>query len=455
MSDLSSAMDGAGPEIAVADVVDRRPYTAFQLRVLLLCAAVIFLEGFDAQAVGYVAPSIAKALHLAPGALGPVFSAGLFGLVVGAMFIAPLADRVGRRRIIIASTTIFGLLSLATLVADSVPTLIAVRFLTGVGLGGAMPNAIALTSEYSPHRRNGFLVMAMFAGFSLGSAGGGLVAAWFIRDFGWTSIFVVGGLLPLLLAPLLVVALPESIRFLALDPSTRPDALRLLQRIDPALADHTNLRSSASAPAMSVSALFADGRAVGTLLLWLVFAMSLLDINLVSSWLPTALNAGGASLERSALTLSIFQFGGIAGTFALASVVDRVRPGFLLTGAYALGAVSIGLIAGADPREASILIFAALAGFGIVGGQITANAIAAMFYPTPIRATGVGWALGVGRFGSIVGPLVGGLLLAEGVAPSRLFLFSVVPTVVAALAAACFTAVRPKSASATARGDGR
>jgi AAHS family 4-hydroxybenzoate transporter-like MFS transporter len=430
------------PSISVADVVDARPYTALQRRVLLLCAAVIFLEGFDAQAVGYVAPSIAKALHLAPGALGPVFSAGLFGLVVGAMFIAPLADRIGRRRVMIASTLVFGVLSLATLLANSVTSLLVIRFLTGVGLGGAMPNAIALTSEYSPRRRNGFLVMVMFAGFSLGSAGGGLVAAWFIRDFGWQSIFVAGGVLPLVLAPLLAAALPESIRFLALKPETRDAAIRLLRQIDPGLPSDARFASRGDTAAMSVGALFANGRAWGTVLLWIVFAMSLLDINLVSSWLPTALNAGGASLERSALTLSIFQFGGIVGTFALASVVDRTRPAWVLAGASVLGAVAIGLVAGADAREAGILIFAALAGFGIVGGQITANAMAAMFYPTPIRATGVGWALGVGRFGSIVGPLLGGFLLAKGVAPSQLFLFSVVPTLVAALAGACLVFAR-------------
>jgi AAHS family 4-hydroxybenzoate transporter-like MFS transporter len=423
----------------ISDVVDGHPFTGFQLRVLLLCAAVIFMEGFDAQAVGYVAPSISKALHLSPGALGPVFSAGLFGLVVGAMLIAPLADRIGRRRVMIFSTAAFGLLSLATLLADSVTSLIAIRFLTGLGLGGAMPNAIALTSEYSPKRKNGFLVMAMFAGFSFGSAGGGIAAAWFIRDFGWTSIFVVGGVLPLLLTPVLYFALPESIRFLSLRPETQPEALRLLRRIDPNLGDVARVRPSqteAATSAMSVKQLFADRRATGTVLLWVIFAMSLLDINLVSSWLPTALNAGGASLELAALTGSIFQLGGIIGTFAMASVIDRSRPAWLLAGAYLLGAISIGLIAVVEVGGTAILVVVALAGFGIVGGQIAANAISAMFYPTPIRSTGVGWALGVGRFGSIVGPLVGGFLLAHDVPPSRLFLFSVVPTLIAALASA-------------------
>jgi AAHS family 4-hydroxybenzoate transporter-like MFS transporter len=424
--------------LRISDIVDERPYTGFQLRVLLLCAAVVFMEGFDAQAVGYVAPSISAALHLGKGALGPVFSAGLFGLVVGAMAIAPLADRLGRRRIMIVSTAAFGILSLCTLLADSVTSLIVIRFLTGLGLGGAMPNAISLTSEYSPKRRNGFLVMAMFAGFSLGSAGGGLVAASLIKDFGWTSVFVVGGVLPLLLTPVLIFALPESIRFLSLKRKTQPEAIRLLRRIDPALPDVDHLdpaNSEAATSAMSVRELFSDGRAIGTVLLWVIFTMSLLDINLVSSWLPTALNAGGASLERAALTGSIFQLGGIIGTFAMGFVIDRSRPAWLLVGAYLLGAVAIGMIAITEATGTAIFIVVALSGFGIVGGQIAANAVSAMFYPTPIRSTGVGWALGVGRFGSIVGPLVGGVLLSMNVAPGRLFLFSVAPTLIAALAA--------------------
>jgi AAHS family 4-hydroxybenzoate transporter-like MFS transporter len=212
-----------------------------------------------------------------------------------------------------------------------------------------------------------------------------------------------------------------------------------LRRIDPNLGDVARVRPSqteAATSAMSVKQLFADRRATGTVLLWVIFAMSLLDINLVSSWLPTALNAGGASLELAALTGSIFQLGGIIGTFAMASVIDRSRPAWLLAGAYLLGAISIGLIAVVEVGGTAILVVVALAGFGIVGGQIAANAISAMFYPTPIRSTGVGWALGVGRFGSIVGPLVGGFLLAHDVPPSRLFLFSVVPTLIAALASA-------------------
>ena len=421
---------------SVSDFVDARPFTRFQAGVVALCTAVVFVEGFDAQSIGYVAPSITRALHLAPGALGPAFGAGLLGLMLGAMFIAPFSDRIGRRGVIIGSTLAFGLLSLTTLLAHSVPELVAIRLLTGLGLGAAMPTAISLTAEYSPHRRKGLIVMVMFCGFSLGSAVGGFVAAQMIADFGWTSVFLVGGILPLLLVPILVFALPESLQYLALQKGTAGRTATLMRRIDRRFtgAGLSASGDAAGAKAASVRELFVAGRMLPTLLLWTVFAMSLLDINLVASWLPTTLNAGGASLELAAATGAVFQLGGIAGTLLLGLTIDRMRPEQLLVGAYLLGAVCIGLIAYADARSATMLIIVAGAGFGIVGGQIAANAVSAMFYPTHIRSTGVGWALGVGRLGSIIGPTLGGFLLSLRMAPAQLFLLSVVPTLIAALA---------------------
>ena len=184
--------------------------------LVLTCAAVLFVDGFDTQAIGYVAPALAREWGLARGALGPVFSASLFGLMLGALILGPLADRVGRRRIIISSTAAFGLGTLATLFAEGPTSLLVIRFLTGLGLGGAMPNAVAMTAEFSPHRRRATMVMVMFCGFSIGAALGGLLAAAMIPAFGWHSVFLVGGVAPLLLCPVLLRRLPESVRFLAL-----------------------------------------------------------------------------------------------------------------------------------------------------------------------------------------------------------------------------------------------
>src|SRR6202042_3529031 len=211
-----SEVQGSTTPIDVAEFIDQQPVGRFQIGLLLTCAAVLFLDGFDTQAIGYVAPAVAREWGLTKGALGPVFSAGLFGLMIGALLFGPLADRIGRKKIIVFSTLAFGIGALVTALVQDVNALLAIRFLTGVGLGGAMPNAIAMTSEFSPRRRRATMVMIMFCGFSVGAALGGLIAAALIPHFGWRSVFIVGGAAPLLLVPVLAWRLPESVRVLAL-----------------------------------------------------------------------------------------------------------------------------------------------------------------------------------------------------------------------------------------------
>src|SRR6476620_6985579 len=224
MMTISQTAAGTSP-IDVAEFIDQQPVGGFQLRLLLTCAAVLFLDGFDTQAIGYVAPALAKEWSLSKGALGPVFSAGLFGLMIGALVFGPLADRVGRKKIIILSTLAFGVGALVTAFVQDVNTLLAIRFLTGLGLGGAMPNAIAMTSEFNPRRRRATMVLIMFCGFS--------VAAALIPQFGWRSVFIVGGVAPLLLVPILALRLPESVRFLALTGRANEGVAQLLGLISP------------------------------------------------------------------------------------------------------------------------------------------------------------------------------------------------------------------------------
>jgi MFS transporter, AAHS family, 4-hydroxybenzoate transporter len=437
MMAISETQGGGASPVDVVEFIDAQPVGGFQLRLLMICAAVLFLDGFDTQSIGYVAPALAKEWGLTKGALGPVFSAGLFGLMIGALLFGPLADRIGRKKIIVFSTLAFGIGTLITAFVQDVNALLAIRFLTGLGLGGAMPNAIALTAEFNPRRRRATMVMIMFCGFSVGAALGGLLAAALIPQFGWRSVFVVGGALPLLLAPLLALRLPESVRFLVLAGRAPARVTEMLGLIGPTTAFAPATRFVVHEPELAglpVLHLFRNGRTLVTLLLWVVFFMSLLDLFFLSNWLPTVLNDLGASVSAAAAIGSMLQVGGVVGAFALGSIIDRFSFRALAL-VYLIGVFAVGAIGqlGHSVVFVTMAIFAA--GFCIVGGQIAANALAAGYYPTAVRATGVGWALGIGRVGSIVGPLVGGLLLTMKWSPAEVFVAAAGAALCAALAA--------------------
>jgi len=434
---MSQAEGSAAQTIDVVDFIDRQPVGGFQIRVLLTCAAVLFLDGFDTQAIGYVAPALAKEWGLSKAALGPVFSAGLFGLMIGALVFGPLADRVGRKTIIILSTLAFGIGALATAMVQDVTTLLVIRFLTGLGLGGAMPNAIAMTSEFNPQRRRATMVMIMFCGFSVGAALGGMLAAGLIPKFGWRSVFIVGGVAPLIMVPILALRLPESVRFLALHGNAAARVAELLGRISPRTvfaADARFVINETPLAGLPVTHLFREGRAATTLLLWVVFFMSLLDLYFLSNWLPTVLNDLGASVSEAVVIGSMLQVGGVVATFALGSLIDRFS--FRALALVYFGAVfAVGAIGQLSHSALLVTIAIFAAGFCIVGGQISANALAAAFYPTSVKATGVGWALGIGRIGSIVGPVVGGVLLEQKWSAAAVFMAAAGAALCAALAA--------------------
>jgi AAHS family 4-hydroxybenzoate transporter-like MFS transporter len=424
--------------IDVPALIDRQKVGSFQVLVAALCAAVVFMDGFDAQAIGYVAPSISKAWGLKPGALGPVFGAGLFGLMLGALVCGPLADRIGRKSVIVGCTLFFGICTLLTTTADSLTSLLVWRFITGLGLGGAMPNAIALTSEYSPHRSRATMIMVMFCGFSVGSALGGVLAAKLIPVFGWPAVFYLGGAVPIAFAPVLWFVLPESIRLLALKGNHDREVAQLFSRLNPALAFDDKARFTvheAQLHGFPVAHLFKETRAPATLLLWVMFFMNLLDLYFLANWLPTVINNAGIAIELAVIATAMLQVGGVIGTLVLGRLIDRFSPYHVLSVAYFLAGVFIACLGSAGSSVGLIMALVFCAGFCVVGAQIGANALAATFYPTFIRSTGVGWALGIGRIGSIIGPVVGGILLSLKWDTADIFFVGALPVLIAAAAA--------------------
>jgi MFS transporter, AAHS family, 4-hydroxybenzoate transporter len=393
--------------------------SALRIRVAVLCGLVIFADGLDVQVISYLAPYISSDWSLPKGALGMTFSAGLLGLMGGAMVVAPLADRYGRRSIILVSTVIFGVFTLASAFATGLSQLLLLRLLTGVGLGGALVNAIALTSEYSSARHRVSMVMIVTLGMSVGSIAGGVLVAALAPRFGWQFIFLAAGVLALALLPVLFFFLPESERFLTLRRETS------LEEPD---ADERRAR---------VAQLFAVSRRRFTLLLWMAMFLTLLNLYLIVNWLPTALHAEGLSPESAALVATCFHVGGILGTPLMAFVGDRIGPRPVLLTGYVLASACLVLLA---THPASALPWTALilvgVGAGTIGGQIGMIAICTVIYSTAIRSTGTGWALGVGRVGSIVGPAVGGAVLSSSTNTSMLFVLCVGPALGAAAAVA-------------------
>lgn len=429
--------------VDVQEFIDSQPLSAVQRLLLFLCFLVVAIDGFDTAIIGFIAPAIRAEWGLDVARLGPLFAAGLFGLMVGAFAVGPLADRHGRKTMLIVSMGVFGGASLLSALSGSLPSLTWLRFLTGVGLGGAMPTTITIASEYCPRARRSSLVTLMFCGFTIGSGLGGFIAAQVLPTSGWRALLVGGGIAPLLLAPLLAWALPESVRYLVMKGDAQDRVAGVLHRIAPAadLRGATFVGAAAS-QASPVRQLFGGGLVLGTLLLWLSFFMSLLVVYLLTNWMPTLIQqTSGASLAGAAFMAAMFQVGGTVGAVAVGRLMDRFEPHAVLCGTYLTGAASVTLISlsTTTPGLMTVAVFAA--GFCISGGQVGANALSAAFYPTPYRATGVAWANGIGRSGSIVGSLMGGVLLGFGWPATTVYALVAIPALISAAALATLGAV--------------
>jgi len=419
----------------VAKLIDEKPFSAFQIRVVSLCALIAFAEGFDAQSAGFVAPTLARVWSLSPNMVGLFFSLGLLGLMLGALFVAPLADKFGRRPLLIACLVGFGLGSIGMAASSSIETLYTFRFLTGVGIGAAMPNVIALTSEYVPRRIRSFMVVLMFNGFILGSITAGLTAARLAVSIGYEPVFLIGGIVPLVLSVVMFFLLPESIHFLASQEGKQDKVAALMRRIDASLPESYRFPlEERRAARMSVKALFRDGRAGRTILLWILVFCSLLVLFLLTNWLPTQIQSLGVALGIAILMGALLQLGGMVG-MVQGWMVDKWGPAKTLTTSYLIAAFAIAGLAFAGDSVPWLIVTVFFAGFGIIGGQTAANPVASMAYPTEIRSTGVGWFLGVGRLGSIIGPALAGHLITIGWTSKEIFLLAVIPALIAATAA--------------------
>lgn len=415
-------------------LIDSAPVSAIQWRVIICCFLVVMMDGFDTAAIGFIAPDIRQHWQLTAADLAPLFGAGLLGLTAGALLCGPLSDRFGRKRVIEYCVLFFGVLSFASAFAPDLHTLIILRFLTGLGLGGAMPNTITMTSEFLPARRRAALVTLMFCGFTLGSAAGGIFSALLVSLIGWHGILIVGGVLPVVLAVALFFVLPESPRWQVRRGADSRLVAATLSRITGESYHGVTFYLNEPPPSRnSAAALFAGRTGLITLMLWTAFFMSLLIVYLLSSWMPTLLNHRGIDLQHASWITAAFQVGGTFGALLLGGLMDRYNPFRVLAASYLLGALCIAMI-GLSENALWLMALAIFGtGIGVSGSQVGMNALSATLYPTQCRATGVSWANAAGRCGAIVGSLAGGLMMMTNIAFNTLFLVIAVPALIAAL----------------------
>jgi len=421
------------PALDVKQVLDHARLRALHYRVFGLCALCMVMDGFDVQSLGYVAPAIIQDWHIAPSLLGPVFGASNLGVLAGQLTFTVAADKIGRRPVIIAGTVLFGLLTLVTGFANSISQLLVMRFAAGAALGSIIPNATALVSEFTPATHRVALVTYTGIGFTAGAAAGGFVAAWLIPAFGWRSVLYVGGVVPLITAVAMSSWLPESLQLLVARRRNLDVVRQWLRRIDPQtlVGDSTPLiLGEENRTGVPVVHLLRDRRGAATLLLWIVNFMNLFTVYSLANWLPTVMRTSGYTTSTAVLVGTMLQVGGIVAPFLMAKGV--VRTGFIpvLATTFAIASIAIGSIGQPGLPLMTLILAVFVSGACVVGAQPILNALAATYYPTYLRSTGLGWSLGVGRAGSIVGPMLAGELLALRWSTRNIFLTLAVPMLI-------------------------
>ncbi len=426
--------------IQVEELVDGQRIGWFNLNLLIWSFLAMFADGYDIGALSFAQPALERLWHVPKAAFGPASSASLFGILLGAPLLGLIGDRYGRKTAIILGSLIYGVSSIAIVGTHNLDQVIVLRFITGIGLGGLMPNTIALNSELAPKRLRATLITLMFVGITLGSSAPGLIAYGLMPRYGWTVLFLIGGVVPLAVAACLVRALPESVKFLTLRGGRQRQLLATARKMrrDLALADDVEFvmapAADAGADVVGIRQLFAGGLTWITPLLWLCFCTALMSNYFLNSFLPLIFRDSGLPAGKAALAATLYHVGGTVGGLLMSMLLDRF--GFVVIAAlFVLAAPAVWALGIVHTTFLTLAPLAAASGLAVLGAQFGNNAAAGLLYPTAVRSKGVGWALGVGRFGAVVGPLLGGVLLGMNLPLRQLFLAAAAPMLVGAVAA--------------------
>jgi AAHS family 4-hydroxybenzoate transporter-like MFS transporter len=422
--------------VDIQTLINNHRISKYQWLILVLCFITVAMDGFDTAIIGFIASDLVQEWGVNKADLGPVMSAALVGLAVGALTAGPMADRIGRKKVLILSIITFGGFSLLSAFATSLNMLALLRFLTGLGLGAAMPNAATLMSEYAPQRRRALLVNLMFVGFPGGSSMGGFISAWLIPHFGWQSVLILGGVMPLILALVLAIWLPESARYLVVHNKPQPQIAAIMRRIAPLPEGARLVLDEPDQPqrTSAIGVIFSRRYIVGTLMLCFTYFMGLLIFYLLTSWLPLLIRETGATLAQASVITALFPLGGGIGVLIIGVLMDRLEPNKVVAVSYLLTGLFVCLIGFATSSLVLMGIAVFIAGTIMNGAQSSMPALAAGFYPTRGRATGVSWMLGLGRFGGILGAFSGAFLMQAELSFRTIFMMLAIPALFSTLA---------------------
>ena len=404
-------------------LIDESPFGAYQIWVFLLCFLATAIDGYDVQIIGVAAAGIKETLKLEPATLGVVITAGQVGVMLGALLLGPVADRIGRKRLMITACLIFGTFSLLTAFATTVPELIVLRVLAGLGTGGIVPAALAYGAEYAPKRLKATIPSWVWMSVPVGGSIAGFSAIWLLPSYGWQSLFVVAGVMPLALAILLVAFMPESLAFLGTRGGDQARMRKIAARIAPSLPANAELYSSeVKLPGVPLKHLFMDGRGFGTVLLWIMFFLNYFILIFFLSWVPTLIKIATGSTTALGTSLALWNIGSVVCSLAIGRIIDRFGYYRVLAPAFVVIALSMWAI-GFTLTAPLWILMCAITIMGAIAGSSSSGlmALAANSYPVAIRSTGVGAAYAIGgRTGAFVAPMLGGILLQMHWSPSAM-----------------------------------
>jgi MFS transporter, AAHS family, 4-hydroxybenzoate transporter len=411
-------------------LIDESPFGAYQVFVFVLCFLAATIDGYDVQVIGVAAAGIRETLHLQPTTLGLVITAGQVGVMLGAIVLGPLADRIGRKRLMIAAATIFGFFSLLTAVASTVPELVALRVLAGLGMGGIVPAAIAYGAEYAPRRLKATVAAWVWMAVPVGGMIAGFSAVWLLPVWGWQALFVVAGVIPLVLVVLLAFAMPESLAFLSSRGGEQAKMRKIAARIAPSLpADAELYMSEEKLPGVPLKHLFKEGRGTGTVLLWVMFFLNYFILLFFLSWVPTLIKIATGSTTALGTSLALWNIGSIVFSAAIGRIIDKFGYYRILAPQFVLIALSMWAL-GLTINAPLWLLMSAITIMGALAGSASSGlmALASASYPVAIRSTGIGSAYSIGgRTGALIAPMIGGVLLQMHWSPAAMCYLAGVP----------------------------